>query len=114
MPPECTFILLIQVVILPFSFVFVLATDSGLNSRLAKVLGVVAEAAFLYVFWRLGAFFPILHDGQHDLFSVEGAIGRLGIAGVTTAAILSGTGAATDVFPANYGCDSSAFLAGVI
>ena len=69
---------------------FVLATDSGLNSRLANLLGVVAEAAFLYVFWRLGDFFPILHGGQHDLFSVEGAIGRLGIAGVTTAAILSG------------------------
>ena len=89
------------VVILPFSFVFVLATDSGLNSRLAKLMGVLAEGAFLYVFWRLGDFFPILHGGGHgELFSVEGAIGRLGIAGVTTAAILSGYGAVST--PYNY------------
>jgi hypothetical protein len=78
-----------QVVVLPFAFAFVLATDSGLHARLAKLLGVIAEAGFLYVFWRLGDFFPILR-GRHELLSIEGAVARLGLAGVTTAAILSG------------------------
>ena len=47
-----------------------------------KLLGVVAEGAFLYVFWRLGDFSPIL-QGRHELLSIEGVVGRLGIAGVT-------------------------------
>ena len=80
---------LLQVIVLPFAFAYVLAIESGIHDRLAKLLGVICESAFLYVFWRLGDALPV-SQVRHELLSIEGTIGRLGIAGVTTAAILSG------------------------
>lgn len=79
-------------VVLPVSFVLILANDLGVRPRTARFLAVIAEAVFLWVFWRLGSFFPIVEKGDHDLLSFEGSIGRLGVAGVTASAILSGFG----------------------
>ena len=66
-----------------------LATESGAPDRLARLLALIAELAFLYAFWRLGSALPAA-QARHELLTIEGAVGRLGIAGVTAAAILSG------------------------
>jgi hypothetical protein len=83
------------VVALPASFFYLLAIDSGLLSfRAARLLTVVFEVGFLWFFWQAGKLFPIMRGGvTHDFLSIEGFIGRLGVIGVTTAAILSGYGA---------------------
>ncbi|KAI1704283.1 abscisic acid g-protein coupled receptor domain-containing protein [Ditylenchus destructor] len=47
---------------------------------------------FIYLFWKIGDNFPIL-SAKHGIFSIEQAISRIGIIGVTVMAILSGFGA---------------------
>lgn len=47
---------------------------------------------FVYLFWKIGDSFPILHP-KHGTFSIEQAVSRVGIIGVTVMAILSGFGA---------------------
>ena len=47
---------------------------------------------FVYFFWKIGDNFPILSQ-RHGLFSIEQAISRIGIIGVTVMAFLSGFGA---------------------
>lgn len=47
---------------------------------------------FVYLFWKIGDRFPILHSKQ-NIFSIEQAVSRVGIIGVTVMAILSGFGA---------------------
>jgi golgi pH regulator len=86
-------LVVVLVVVLPVAFVLLVAGENGLRPRSARFLSVLVEGAFLYLFWWLGSFFPIVEHGQHDVLSFEGSIGRLGVAGVTAAAILSGYGA---------------------
>ena len=62
------------VIVLPFSFAVAVARDQGIGIQLARVLGVALEAAFLWMFWRLGSFFPITAR-EHDALSIEGVIG---------------------------------------
>ncbi|VDK43958.1 unnamed protein product [Anisakis simplex] len=47
---------------------------------------------FIYFFWKTGDPFPIL-SAKHGIFSIEQAISRVGVIGVTVMAILSGFGA---------------------
>uniref|UniRef100_A0A915E3S3 Golgi pH regulator n=1 Tax=Ditylenchus dipsaci TaxID=166011 RepID=A0A915E3S3_9BILA len=47
---------------------------------------------FVYFFWKIGDNFPILSP-KHGIISIEQAISRIGIIGVTVMAILSGFGA---------------------
>lgn len=47
---------------------------------------------FIYFFWKIGDNFPILSQ-KHGIFSIEQAISRVGIIGVTVMALLSGFGA---------------------
>lgn len=90
------------VLVLPSAFFYVLCTDSGLLSfRAARLVTVMCLIGFLWAFWQAGRLFPIMRGGvAHDLLSLEGLVGRLGVIGVSTSAILSGYGAIST--PYNY------------
>lgn len=90
------------VVVLPVSFIYFLARGfSFLSFRAVRLLTVVFEIGFIWVFWQAGKMFPIMRGGvAHDFLSLEGFIGRLGVIGVTTAAILAGYGSIST--PYNY------------
>jgi hypothetical protein len=88
------------VLVVPFALAFTLALDLSAPPALAVLWAGASEMLFLAGFWELGAAFPVVSTGGHDVLSVEGSIGRLGVAGVTAAAILSGYGAVAT--PAGY------------
>ena len=88
--------------VLPGAAVYCLAADGGrLARRNAHALALAGEAVFLWLFWTAGGAFPILRGGGASgggsggggALSLEGAVGRLGVLGVTAAAVLSGVGA---------------------
>jgi hypothetical protein len=65
-----------------------------------SVVGAVPATAltmglYMGLYKQLGSLFPITSTEGHDLFSLEGNIGRLGVVGVTTAAVLAGYGGVT-------------------
>ncbi|KAL3071731.1 hypothetical protein niasHT_000938 [Heterodera trifolii] len=55
-------------------------------------LTVALWMLFVYLFWKLGDNFPIFSP-KHGIFSIQQAISRLGVVGVTVMAFLSGFGA---------------------
>lgn len=65
----------VLIVVLPFLFAVSVARDQGVSLPLARVLGVILEAGFLWMFWRLGSFFPITAR-EHDALSIEGVVGE--------------------------------------
>jgi hypothetical protein len=85
--------------VLPFFACLLLAADAGLRGWRVRIATATAGTMlWLWLFWRAGALFPISARGDHDLLSLEGAVGRLGVAGVTTAALLSGWGAVANPY----------------
>jgi len=79
---------------LPVCFFFTLLAGRGAGLPAAALGSVVAEAAYLGLLWRLGQLFPLTSSTSSVPPSgLEGVVGRLGVMGVTVAAVLSGYGA---------------------
>uniref|UniRef100_A0A7E4VRY6 Golgi pH regulator n=1 Tax=Panagrellus redivivus TaxID=6233 RepID=A0A7E4VRY6_PANRE len=85
--------LVILIFLLPFYF-FLSCCRSLFNSSTAVLTGttVVLWLVFIYFFWKIGDNFPILST-KHGILSIEQAISRVGVIGVTVMAVLSGFGA---------------------
>ena len=88
-----TSLVILLVFILPISCILLIISNQGWSKRMQQFMVFMFESIFLYLFWYIGYLFPIIEHGEHALFTLEGAIGRLGVAGVTASAILSGYGA---------------------
>lgn len=57
-----------------------------------RLLTVSFWFCFLYGLWRIGDPFPLMNVSQ-GIFTIEQAVSRIGVIGVTVMAILSGFGA---------------------
>ena len=93
-------LVLLLALVLPFYALRLLGAHRGLPPAGAAGAAAAGVGAWLWAFWAVGSFFPIADPGDHDLLSLQGAIGRLGVVGVTIAAVLSGYGAVSN--PYNY------------
>ncbi|KAK5972287.1 Golgi pH regulator [Trichostrongylus colubriformis] len=63
-----------------------------MKQRFLTPLTIFLWIAFIYFFWKIGDPFPIL-SAKHGIFTIEQAISRIGVIGVTVMAVLSGFGA---------------------
>ncbi|CAB3369962.1 Golgi pH regulator isoform X1 [Cloeon dipterum] len=86
-------ILFMTIVLVPFYIgYFIVRSISFVRDRWVRPLTIIVWLAFSYFFWRLGDPFPLLSPSK-GLFSIEQAISRVGVIGVTIMAVLSGFGA---------------------
>uniref|UniRef100_A0A158P722 Golgi pH regulator n=1 Tax=Angiostrongylus cantonensis TaxID=6313 RepID=A0A158P722_ANGCA len=88
-----TSMLIILIVALPIYVAYTLLKSiSFIRQRFLKSLTTLLWIVFIYFFWKIGDPFPIL-SAKHGIFTIEQAISRIGVIGVTVMAILSGFGA---------------------
>ncbi|XP_062517498.1 Golgi pH regulator-like [Corticium candelabrum] len=84
------------IVLLPLYISYLLVGSSrfvlNLNRRTIFGLSSAIWFVFVYLFWKIGDPFPILSP-KHGILSIEQAISRVGVIGVTVMAVLSGFGA---------------------
>ena len=90
-------LVLLLSLVLPYVFLHTLCAARGLRGALAHCAAMLACGVWLLAFWALCLYFHLaLASGDSAPLAVaalEGAIGRLGVLGVTVVAALSGYGA---------------------
>jgi len=87
------FILSMTIALIPFYIGYYVITNLKIGSTgVQRGLSVCVWFAYLYIFWKVGDPFPIISP-RHGTFSMEQAVSRVGVIGVTIMAILSGFGA---------------------
>ncbi|XP_059484562.1 Golgi pH regulator isoform X1 [Neocloeon triangulifer] len=86
-------ILFMTIVLVPFYIgYFVVSSLSFVRKRWIRTLTIAIWLIYMYFFWKLGDPFPLLSPSK-GIFSIEQAISRVGVIGVTVMAMLSGFGA---------------------
>ncbi|WKX97874.1 hypothetical protein Q1695_013511 [Nippostrongylus brasiliensis] len=86
-------ILITLIVALPLYVSYTLLKSiSFIRQRFLTPMTIFLWFVFIYFFWKLGDPFPIL-SAKHGIFTIEQAISRIGVIGVTVMAVLSGFGA---------------------
>ncbi|GAU90548.1 hypothetical protein RvY_02950 [Ramazzottius varieornatus] len=92
-------LIIILVLVIPFFIarsVVQLAAASSLafwRLRSSSLVSFLAWIIFLYGFWKIGSPFPILSTENGIFSTMDHAVGRVGVIGVTVIAVLSGFGA---------------------
>ncbi|KAG4072738.1 hypothetical protein HA402_001850 [Bradysia odoriphaga] len=88
-----TLLLFMVIALIPFYIAYSSISNIRLvPSRWIKTLSILTWFVFLYGFWRIGDGFPLLSVSQ-GIFTIEQAVSRIGVIGVTVMALLSGFGA---------------------
>lgn len=87
-------ILVLLIVILPWYIGYLCFNNLRMvqKKHIAFGLSIASWLIFMYFFWKIGDPFPILSP-KHGILSIEQAISRIGVVGVTIMAVLSGFGA---------------------
>lgn len=90
---ELTLLLMLVIAIIPFYIAFsIISNIRYVSKKYVKSLTTLVWFVYLYIFWRIGDPFPLLSVSQ-GIFTIEQAVSRIGVVGVTVMAILSGFGA---------------------
>ncbi|XP_055381520.1 Golgi pH regulator [Condylostylus longicornis] len=88
-----TFLLIMVIAVIPLYIAYSFISNiSFVPERWVKSITIFLWFCYLYAFWRIGDPFPLL-SVQHGIFTIEQAVSRIGVVGVTVMAILSGFGA---------------------
>ena len=87
-------ILVLLIVILPWYIGYLCFNNLRMvqKKHIAFGMSIASWLIFMYFFWKIGDPFPILSP-KHGILSIEQAISRIGVVGVTIMAVLSGFGA---------------------
>ncbi|XP_014287476.1 Golgi pH regulator isoform X1 [Halyomorpha halys] len=86
-------ILFMLIVAIPFYIgYYILINIRFVSVKMIRSLTVAIWLIFIYFFWKIGDPFPLLSPKQ-GILSIEQAISRVGVIGVTVMALLSGFGA---------------------
>jgi len=91
------------ILVLPFFISYFIVNNVRIikDYKLSLFATVGSIILFLWFFWKIGDPFPLLSP-NHGIFSIEQAISRVGIIGVTVMAFLSGFGAVNYPYTSMY------------
>uniref|UniRef100_U5EKS7 Putative g-protein coupled receptor n=1 Tax=Corethrella appendiculata TaxID=1370023 RepID=U5EKS7_9DIPT len=88
-----TLLLFLVIALIPYHIAYsCISNIRFVPAKWVQPLTTILFISYLYVFWRIGDPFPLLSVSK-GIFTIEQAVSRIGVVGVTVMAILSGFGA---------------------